>query len=357
MDEQRREFLDRLLDAQSPAGFETAAQRVWVEYVGEFADDVQTDAYGNAVATYEGSDDADATEFAFAGHADEVGFIVASIADDGFLRVEPIGGVDGTVSEGTQIEVHTGDGVVNGVIGQTAVHLRGFGGDDEAADVTEQHVDIGAEDGDHACELVSVGDPATAAAGVHELAGSRLAGRALDNRAGSWVAAESLRRAAERDVDCTVHAVSTVQEELGTKGAQMVAFDLEPDVFVAVDVTHAADNPTYPADRASEVELGEGPTVSRGASNHPNVVRAVLDAGETAEIDVQVETDGIRTGTDADAFFTARGGIPTLTLGIPNRYMHTPAEVVDTDDMEGAAELLAAFAEREAARGSFAVDL
>jgi endoglucanase len=357
MDDQRRAFLDRLLDAESPAGFETACQRVWVEYVSEFAGEVQTDAYGNAVATYRGSDDADATEFAFAGHADEVGFIVASISEDGFLRVEPVGGVDATVTEGTQIHVHTEDGVVNGVIGQTAVHLRGYGDDGEAADVTEQHVDIGAEGGDHARELVSVGDPATAAVGTHELAGTRLAGRALNNRAGIWVAAEGLRRAAERGVDCTVHAVSTVQEELGTKGARMVAFDLDPDVFVAVDVTHAADNPAYPGDRASEVELGGGPTVSRGASNHPNVVRAVRDAGGAAGLDVQVETDGLRTGTDADAFFTARGGIPTLTLGVPNRYMHTPAEVVDTEDMEAAADLLAEFAAREAGRESFAVDL
>ncbi|WP_232686042.1 M20/M25/M40 family metallo-hydrolase [Halobacterium zhouii] len=357
MDDERREFLYDLLDTASPAGFEADGQRVWVEYVSEFAD-VRTDAYGNAVATYDGSDgDADSPEFAFAGHADEVGFIVASVSEDGFLRIEPIGGVDNTVSEGTQIHVHTTDGVVNGVIGQTATHLRGFGGDEEAADVTEQHVDIGAEDGDHARELVEIGDPATPAAGVHELAGTRLAGRALDNRAGAWVAAEALRRAAERGVDCTVHAVSTVQEELGTKGAQMVAFDLDPDAAVVVDVTHAGDNPTYPGKRATEVELGGGPTVARGAANHPLVVRAVRDAGEDEGIDVQVETNGLRTGTDADAFFTARGGTPTLMLGIPNRYMHTPAEVVDTDDLTDAAAVLAAFAAANEDRESFAVDV
>jgi endoglucanase len=359
MDDERREFLYDLLDTPTPSGYEAAGQRVWVDYVSEFADDVRTDAYGNAVATYRGTsaDDGAAPVFSFAGHADEIGYIVASISEDGFLRIEPIGGVDGTVSEGTQIHVHTADGVVNGVIGRTATHLRGFGDDGEAADVTEQHVDIGAEDGEHARELVEVGDPATPAAGVHELAGTRLAGRALDNRAGAWVAAEALRRAGERGVDSTVHAVSTVQEELGTKGAQMVAFDLDPDVAVVVDVTHAGDNPTYPGKRSTEVELGGGPTVARGAANHPQVVRAVREAGDGADVDVQVETNGLRTGTDADAFFTARGGTPTLMLGIPNRYMHTPVEVVDTSDLTDAAELLAAFAAANEDRESFAVDV
>ncbi|WP_353634158.1 M20/M25/M40 family metallo-hydrolase [Halobacterium sp. NMX12-1] len=352
MDEPRESFLRRLLDAPSPSGFETAGQRVWVDYVEAFADEVRTDAYGNAVAVYDGGD----TEVAFTGHADELGFVVTAITDDGFLRVRPLGGVDRSVTEGTQITVHTDDGPVNGVVGQTAVHLRDAG-EDDPANVTEQHLDVGADDGEHARELVDVGDPATLAAGVHDLAGSRIAGRGLDNRTGSWVAAEALRRAAERDADCTVYAVNTVQEELGTRGASMVAFDIDPDVALVVDVTHAADNPSYPRDHASEVELGGGPTVTRGGSSHPEVARAVRDAGDAADIDVQVEAMSTTTGTDADAFFEARGGIPTALVGIPNRYMHTPAEVVDLADVEDAADLLAAFAVREADRESFAVDV
>ncbi|MCD2204181.1 M20/M25/M40 family metallo-hydrolase [Halobacterium sp. KA-6] len=352
MDETRDAFLRRLLDAPSPSGFETAGQRVWVDYVEEFADDVRTDAYGNAVAVYDGGD----TEVAFAGHADELGFVVTAITDDGFLRVRPLGGVDRSVTEGSQVAIHTDEGTVNGVVGQTAVHLR-EAGEDEPVDVTEQHVDVGAEDGEHARELVEVGDPATLAAGVHDLAGTRIAGRGLDNRTGSWVAAEALRRAAEQGADCTVYAVNTVQEELGTRGASMVAFDLDPDVALVVDVTHAADNPSYPSDHASEVELGSGPTVTRGGSSHPEVARAVREAGDAEDIDVQVEAMSTTTGTDADTFFRARSGIPTVAVGIPNRYMHTPAEVVDTEDVEDAADLLAAFAVREADRKSFAVDV
>jgi len=356
MDETRDAFLRRLLETPSPSGYETRGQRVWVDYVAEYADDVRTDAYGNAIAVYDGGGE-DATEVAFTGHADELGFVVTAITDDGFLRVRPLGGVDKSVTEGTQVAVHTEDGTVNGVIGQTAIHLQDHGDGGEPADVTEQHVDVGAADGDHARDLVTVGDPATLAAGVHDLAGTRIAGRGIDNRAGSWVAAEGLRRAAERDADCRVYAVNTVQEELGTRGASMVAFDVDPDVAIVVDVTHAADNPTYPSSHASEVELGAGPTVTRGGSSHAEVARAVQAAGDAEDVDVQVEAMSVTTGTDADTFFTERAGIPTVALGIPNRYMHTPAEVVDTDDMEDAADLLAAFAVREADRESFAVDV
>ena len=353
MDETRREFLEHLLAARGPSGHETATQRAWVDYVSEYADRVETDAYGNAVAVHEGGD----TSVAFTGHADEIGFVVSEITGDGFLRISPVGGLDKSVTRGSQVRIETDDGPVNGVVGQAAVHLRGRGKDEEPPAVTEQHVDIGAADEDEARDLLSVGDPGTLVAEAQDLAGSRLNARGLDNRAGLWVAAEGFRRAVESDVDATVYAVSTVQEELGTKGAKMVSFDLDADAVVAVDVTHAADDPNYPADRASEVALGDGPTVTRGAANHPEVVAELRDAADDTDVPLQVEAQRLTTGTDADAFFTAQGGVPTANLGVPNRYMHTPAEVVDTEDLVAGADLLAAFAERATGRDSFAVDV
>jgi endoglucanase len=350
MDETRRAFLEDLLAARGPSGHETAAQRAWVDYVSEYADRVETDAYGNAVAVHEGGD----TSVAFTGHADEIGFVVSEISGDGFLRISPVGGLDKTVTRGSQVRIETDEGPVNGVVGQAAVHLRG--GDEEPPAVTEQHVDVGADDEAAARDVVSVGDPGVVVAEAQDLAGSRLNARGLDNRAGLWAAAEGFRRAVERDVDATVYAVSTVQEELGTKGAKMVSFDLDADAVVAVDVTHAADDPNYPADRASEVALGDGPTVTRGAANHPEVVAELRDAAEDGDLPLQVEAQRLTTGTDADAFFTARGGVPTVNLGVPNRYMHTPAEVVDTEDLVAGADLLAAFAERASDRDSFAVE-
>jgi endoglucanase len=358
MDDTRRAFLDDLLATPSPSGFETAAQRVWTDYVRGFADRVETDAYGNAVAVHEGA--ADAPTVAVTGHADEIGFIVRDVLDDGFLRIARIGGADRTVSKGQHVTVHA-DEPVQGVIGQTAIHLRD-GGDEEYEDVAGQFVDVGADDADEAREHVEVGDPVTFSSGVRELVGDRIAARGVDNRAGVWAAAEGLRRAAERDVDATVYAVSTVQEEVGLKGAQMVGVDLDAvDAFVAVDVTHATDTPDVNRERRGPVELGAGPVIGRGSANHPVLVDLARDAAADADLAVQLQAAGTRTGTDADAFYTARGGVPALNVSIPNRYMHTPVEAIDTGDLDAVADLLAAIGaaagEFDAGPEPFAVDL
>jgi len=349
MESNQRAFLQELLETASPSGFEHPAQRAWVEYVSAFADTVETDAYGNAIATV---GDGDPT-VAITGHSDEIGFIVRDIDDNGFINLGRIGGSDRTVSRGQHVVIHTEDGPVPGVVGQTAIHLR-EGSDDSVDDIAEQHVDIGVDDGERAAELIERGDPITFKQTVTELENGRIAARGLDNRIGIWAAAEGLRRAAARNPDVTVAAVSTVQEEIGLKGAQMVGFDLAPDVAVATDVTHATDGPDTPGSAQTGVELGSGPTVARGSTNHPRVVDAVRTVAKGEEIDIQIEATGNRTGTDADAFYTARGGIPSLNVGVPNRYMHTPVEVLDLDDLDATASLLGAFAARA---GEFEYDV
>jgi len=352
MDDRRRQFLEELLSTPGPSGYEANSQRVWVDYVGEFADGVRTDDYGNAVATLSGND----TDVALAGHGDEIGFIVRDLTDDGFVRIGRIGGSDRTVSRGQHVTVHTEDGPVAGVVGQTAIHLR-EGDDDGVPDVSEQHVDVGATDGDELADLVDRGDPITFQQTVTELENGRLSARGMDNRIGIWAAAEALRRAAENGVEATVHAVSTVQEEVGLQGAKMVGFDLDPDVAIAADVTHATDSPDSPGKRSTGVELGEGPVVSRGSTNHPVVVEALRATGEDDDIDVQLQATGIRTGTDADAFYTSRGGVPSVNVGLPNRYMHTPVEVIDEGDLDALADLLASFAASADDYAPFAVDV
>ena len=337
MDDARRRFLDDLLTTASPSGFETPATRVWVDYVAEFADDVSVDAYGNAVATLDGTGD---STVAFGGHADEIGFIVRDVDDDGFLSLSHIGGSDGTVSRGQHVTVHA-DEPVYGVVGQTAIHLRDRD-DDAPADIENQYVDVGATSREEAAELVEVGDPVTFSSGVQDLLGSRLAARGMDNRIGIWAAAEGLRRASERGTEATVHAVATVQEEVGLEGAQMVGFGLDTDAFVAVDVTHATDAPGAPNDETSPVSLGDGPVVARGSTNHPGLVAGVRETADDEGVDVQLQAAGSSTGTDADAVFTAGGPTPSLNVGLPNRYMHTPVEVVDTEDLDALADLLGA---------------
>ncbi|MFA9415363.1 M20/M25/M40 family metallo-hydrolase [Natrinema sp. HArc-T2] len=339
MDQPRRAFLETLLTTATPSGFETAGQRHWVEYVEEFADEVRTDAYGNAVAVLEGGE----PTVALAGHGDEIGFMVRDIEDNGAIRMTAIGGADRTVSKGQHVRIHTDDGRVPGVIGQTAIHMRDQE-DESLEDIDEQHIDIGASDADEAAKLVERGDPITVEQTISELENDRIAARGLDNRIGVWAAAEGLRRAAAADPDATVYAVSTVQEELGLQGAKMVGFDLEPDVVVATDVTHATDAPSTPAGEKNGIELGGGPVITRGSANHPRVVEAAREVASNADIEVQLQAAGSRTGTDADAFYTSRGGIPSLNLGVPNRYMHTPVEVLDLDDLDAAATLLGEFA-------------
>jgi len=355
MDEDQRAFLEDLLSTASPSGYETTGQRVWIDRVEAFADEVRTDDYGNVVAVHEGADDCDVS-VAFAGHGDEIGFIVRDVTDDGFVRIDRIGGSDRTVTRGQHVTVHTDDGPVAGVIGQTAIHLRD-GDDDGVDDVAEQLVDVGVADGDEAEDLVERGDPVTFVQRVRELENGRVTARGIDNRVGIWTAAEALRRASENGADATVYAVSTIQEEIGLKGASMVGFDLDPDAVVAVDVTHATDSPNPPAKKSTGVELGAGPVVSRGSANHPAVVAGVRDAAAEAGIDVQLQSAGSRTGTDADAFYTQRGGIPSLNLGLPNRYMHTPVEVIDPEDLAAAAELLGVFGNRVEAFAPFATDV
>jgi endoglucanase len=354
MDDRARQFLDDLLATHSPSGFETRGQRVWVDAVSDVADDVWTDAYGNAVAVVEGT--GAGPELAFAGHVDEIGFIVRDVTDEGFLRIGPIGGADRTVSKGQHVTVHADDGGVPGVVGQTAIHLRD-GSAEEYDDLAEQSVDVGADDEETARSLVDVGDPVTFSSGRRDLHGTRLAARGVDNRVGVWAAAEGLRRAAETSVEATVYAISTVQEEVGLQGARMVGYDVDPDAVVALDVGHATDSPGIPGEKRGPVELGGGPVVSRGSTNHPVLVARLREAAEEADVDVQIEATGVRTGTDADAFYTTRSGIPSVNVGIPNRYMHTPVEVVDTADLDATVDLLAAFAAGVADGDDFAVDV
>ena len=352
MERSARAFLETLLETPSPAGYETRGQRVWIDYVEPYADDVRTDDYGNVIAVSEG--EADAPEIVLTGHADEVGFIVRRIDDDGFVRPGRIGGVDPSISRGQHVTIYGANGPVEGVIGQHAIHLRE---DEDEPDVSDLWIDVGAKDREEAAKRIEVGDPITFSTSVTWLTETRLAGRGLDNRVGTWAAAEGFREAVEDGARATVYAVSTVQEELGLRGAKMVGFDLQPDAVVAVDVGHALDYPSAPSEKSSGAKLGSGPVVARGSTNHPVVCQAIRKAAADAEIDVQLEALGIGTGTDADGFFTSAGGIPSQVVSVPNRYMHTPVELIDVTDLEAVAHLLAAFATQAHEYESFAVDV
>jgi len=355
MHEDRRAFLDELLATATPSGFETAGQRVFVDYVEAYADEVRTDAYGNAVAVHEGDPDTDCS-VVLAGHGDEIGMMVRDVTSEGFLKLTRVGGADRTVTRGQYVTVHGRDGPVPGVVGQTAIHLRD-GDESDDDEINEMHVDVGADDEEAARELVEIGDPITVDTTVQDLDGSLVAARGMDNRTGVWTAAEGFRRAVAADAAATVYAVSTVQEEIGRKGARMVGYDLDPDVVVAADVTHATDTPEAPKKKGSGIELGEGPVVGRGSANHPVVVEAVRTVAAAEDIPVQLSAAGSDTGTDAESFYVSRSGVASLNVSIPNRYMHTPVEVIDTADLDRVAELMGGFAARAESFAPFAVEI
>jgi endoglucanase len=339
MDDEARDFLDRLLATPSPSGFERDGQAAWTGYVERFADDVRTDAYGTAVASVGDGEPA----VAVASHADEIGLTVRHIDDDGFVHPGSIGSVDPSVLAGQRVTVHAADRPVPGVVGQTALHVR-----DERfpeRDVTDHRIDLGAADGDAARALVSVGDPITVGpGGVQHLGGTRFAARGADDRVGGWVVAEALRRATPAS---TALGVNTVQEEVGKLGAKMAGFDLAADAVIAVDVTFATDHPRGSA-KTSDLALGDGPVLARGSINHPDLVSLVRETAAEEGISLQVEATGNLPGTDTEAFAVQGGGVPACYVGLPLRYMHTPREVADLDDLDATADLLAAVLERVA---------
>lgn len=342
LDPDARAFLTRLLETPSPSGFEVAGQRVWADYVRPHAEAFESDCYGNAWATLNAPG---TPRIVLAGHADEIGFMISFINDDGFLYFQGIGGIDLALVRGQRVVVHGRGGPVPGVTGQLAIHLQTPEDRKKVPEIHDVIIDIGARSREEAEALVAVGDPVTYAAGVQELAGGRIAARGCDNRIGTWAAGEALRRIAARrgELQACLIAASTIQEENGLYGATMAAYRLQPDLAIVIDVTHSTDTPHASRVRHGDVRLGRGPVVSIGSSNHPVVNQRLRDVAARANIPVQVEINPRRSGTDADAIFLTRGGIPTITIGLPNRYMHTPVEVIELADLDAIAALLTAF--------------
>ncbi|HLT47162.1 MAG TPA: M42 family metallopeptidase [Rubricoccaceae bacterium] len=340
-----RAFLFDLLKTPSPTGFEAEGQRVWGAYVRPLADRVEADAYGNAWATLDGADP-EAPRLMLEAHADEIGFTVKYVTDDGFLHVDRIGGTDHAVARGKRLVILGSKGPVLGVVGNTAIHLRERGAEEKAPKVEELFVDVGAASRDEvAARGIRVGHPAVYAEGVEALTERRLIGRALDNRLGGFVLAMVLRQLAGEGgrPAATVHAVNAVQEEIGGNGARMAAYRLHPDLALVLDVTHATDSPGIEKAKHGEVKLGAGPTVTHGTVNHPALVARLVEVAEAEGIPLQHESSSRYSGTDTDVIFTTRAGIPSALVSIPMRYMHSTVETVDLGDVEHAVRLLAAF--------------
>jgi putative aminopeptidase FrvX len=350
------DFLKQLLETPSPSGFETRGQRVWASYAGQHADRIESDAYGNVFAELnpEGS-----PKIAITGHSDELGLMISYISEEGYLYFQGIGGVDRAMLRGRRVIVHGSGGPVPGVTGHLAIHMQEPDDRKKVPEFHEVFIDIGVRSREEAEKLVRIGDAVTKDANVFKLAGERIAARACDNRIGTWSAAEALRLlAAERErLSASIVAVSTIQEENGLYGAKMAGYSVRPDAALVVDVTHATDIPICSKTKHGDVKLGAGPVIGIGSANHPVLIERLGSVASAKGIPLQYEVNPRFSGTDADAIFVQRGGIPTVTIGLPNRYMHSPVEVIDLGDLEALAQLLAEFCFDVRRDETFAVEI
>jgi putative aminopeptidase FrvX len=351
--------LRELLVARGPSGNETAPAAVWRAAAESFGAEVDTDLLGTPrarVASSEGSG-APARRLLVMGHIDEIGLIVTHIDEQGYLWFAEIGGWDAQVLVGQRVSIATRAGALTGVIGRKPIHLLREEDRKKVADVRDLHIDIGAQDGDQAAELVRIGDVAVIDADPLELPNGRIAARALDNRLGSFVALEAARLVAQDGGPAAgweLVAAAAVQEETTFGGSRTSAFALEPDAAIVIDGTHATDAPGVEVKQAGKHELGSGPVLSRGSTLHPGLFELLHDTAEREGIPFTVEAAGRNTGTDADAVHLSRGGVPTALISIPMRYMHSPVELVELSDVHACAQLIAATARTLDAGTSFA---
>ncbi len=335
------ELLDRLLRAPAPSGYEGPATAVWRE-AAAFAE-LETDRLGSSIARV---GDADAKPLvAIVGHIDEIGLAITHVDEKGFAYFAPIGGWDAQILVGQRVAIQSKDGPVSGVIGRKPIHLLKDDQRKKAVELDGLHIDVGAADGDDAKSMLRIGDPVVIAAEPLALAGERLVSRSMDNRLGAYVALEVARRCHQRGgLTGSVAGVVAVQEEIGLNGAKTSAYALQPEIAVVVDVTHATDAPGVDEKENGSHPLGSGPVIGRGSTLSPHVFELLVEAAGSAGIDHTVEASGRFTGTDADAYQISQAGLPTGLVSVPLRYMHSPVETVDLRDVEGAIELLVAFA-------------
>ena len=352
-----RQFLFDLLRTPSPTGFEAPGQRVWAARAGASADRVESDAYGSAWATRDGADGAPTV--LLEAHADEIGFAVKYVTDEGFLRVDRIGGSDHAIARGRRVVFLGSKGPVPGILGNTAIHLRDRSEDEKVPKIEELFVDVGASSRDEVAGLgLRVGHPAVYADAAEMLTETRVTGRALDNRLGGFVLTQVLAELSRgKKHAATVTALNAVQEEIGGNGARMAAYAIRPDVAVVLDVTHATDSPGIEKAKHGEVKLGAGPSVTHGTVNHPAVVERLIKVAEEGGIPLQHESSSRYSGTDTDVIFTTRRGVPSALVSIPMRYMHSTVETVDLADVEHTVALLTAFARSVAADDAFRTEI
>jgi len=333
-------FLTDLMETHSPSGFEQAAQKVVRAEMKKHTRHVRTDVHGNVTGIL--NPDAE-FRVMLAGHCDEIGLMVTHIDDNGFIYFAAIGGVDPALTGGQRVLLHGETGPVPGVVGRKPIHLLEQAERGKAQKLHKQWIDIGAKDKKDALKVVDIGTPITVDVHFMTVRNRLAVSKAFDDKAGAFVVTETLRLLSRAPLDPAVgvYAVSTVQEELGLRGAVTSAFGIAPQAGIAVDVGFASDFPEADKKITGDVSLGKGPILHRGANINPVLGRLLEQTARRKKIPYQMQAEPRATGTDANAIQITRAGAAAALVSVPNRYMHSPVEMVSLDDLDHTAKLLA----------------
>lgn len=332
-----RRFFDELTGTPSPSGYEQEIQKRVRAHAEGCADEVRTDVHGNVIAV---SNPSGSPRILLDGHCDHIALMVQHIDRKGFLYVQPMGGWDAAILLGQPVTVWTGDGSVAGVIGRKAKHLQTESDSKKVPRIGQLWIDIGVDDKEEAAALVTIGDPITVVLATRDLPNDRVCGPKMDNSAGLFVVFEALRRLRGESFDAALFVVSAVQEEVGLRGARTAAYGIDPDIGVGVDVTHATDCPTIDKNEHGDIRLGAGPVVFRGPNINPVLHQRLCRIATERELPIQHKGANRGTPNDANVLQITRAGVATAAIGIPNRYMHTPVEMISLRDLDTAADLL-----------------
>ncbi|MCF2138745.1 MAG: M42 family metallopeptidase [Candidatus Lokiarchaeota archaeon] len=335
------EFLKKFVNAPSPTGSEEPAQKLYQDYLKDIADEIKTDVLGNVDAVLNPNGK---PRIVLMGHVDEVGLQVRYISDKGFIYFNPLGGLDAHLLPSKRITILAKSGNIFGVIGKKAIHLQEPDERKKVIKIQDQYIDVGARSREEVEKMgIQIGDPIIFNDSFAYLGNNGdVVSRCFDDKIGAFIIAEVLRYLKQENIEASIHAVSSVQEEIGTRGAVVSAFSVDPDVGIAFDVTHTSDTPGIKEADLGIKKLGGGPVIVRGPNINPKLYELFVKTAEELEIPLQISAASRPTGTDARSIQMTRAGVATGLIGIPNRYMHSMTEIVNLKDVEQIVKLTVA---------------
>ncbi len=333
-------FLEKYLNNASPTGFEYPGQKLWIEYIKPFIDEWHSDNYGTVYGVINPGQD---YKVVIEAHADEISWFVNYITDDGFINVIKNGGSDHLIAPSKRVNIHTKNGFVKGVFGWPAIHVRNGKEPSLTPTIENIFIDIGAKNKEEVLEKdIHVGTVITFEDEFMMLNNKYYVGRALDNRIGGFCIAEVARMLKDKNIKLpySLYIVNSVQEEIGLRGAEMIAHRIKPDVAIITDVTHDTNTPLMTKSKLGDIKSGNGPTVTYGPAVHNKLLELIIGAATENEIPFQREAASRSTGTDTDAFAYSNAGVPSALISLPLRYMHTTVEMANKSDVENVIKLI-----------------